>query len=79
MVRGRSKVFSGYRTIVPVDIRRTSEIKEGDMLEWAIEEGTIVVRPRRRRTLDDITDLATTGSDAVADGRSLPGRERPRR
>lgn len=65
--------------MVPKEVRRASSIEEGDLLEWAIEEGTIVVRPRRRRTIEDITGLIAGGGDAVADKRRLQRGQRARR
>ena len=65
--------------MVPKDVRRASSIEEGDLLEWAIEGGTIIVRPRRRRTIEDITGLIARGGDAVADKRRLQRGQRARR
>lgn len=80
MILSRSKVSKGFLTVVPRDVRRASNIEEGDLLEWAIEkEGTIVVRPRRRRTIEDITGLIAAGGDAVADKRRLQRGQRARR
>jgi len=79
MTLGRSKVSKGYLTVVPKDVRKASKIEEGDLLDWAIEGQTIVVRPRRRRTIDDITGLIAVGGDAVADKRRLQRGQRVRR
>ncbi len=62
----KSKVSKGYLTVVPKDVRRATQVREGDILEWSLEGDKIVVRPRRRRTLDDITGLIAQGGDAVA-------------
>lgn len=75
----KSKVSKGYLTVVPKDVRRASKIEEGDILEWTIEGGAIVVRPRHRRTIDDITGLIAAGGDAVADKRRLQRGQRVRR
>ena len=65
----KSKVSKGYLTVVPKDVRNASQVHEGDILEWSVEGDKIVVRPRRRRTLDDITGLIAHGGDAVASKR----------
>ena len=65
----KSKVSKGFLTVVPKEVRRASQVQEGDILEWSVEGDKIVVRPRRRRTLDDITGLIAHGGDAVASKR----------
>ena len=65
----KSKVSKGYLTVVPKAIREASEVREGDILEWSLEGARIVVRPRRRRTLDDLEGLIEGGGDAVASKR----------
>ena len=75
----KSKVSKGFLTVVPKDIRKASRISEGDILEWALEGETIVIRPRRPRTLDDIVGLIAHGGDAVADKRRLQRGLRARR
>ena len=65
----KSKVSKGYLTVVPKAIREASEVREGDILEWYLEGARIVVRPRRRRTLDDLEGLIEGGGDAVASKR----------
>lgn len=65
----KSKVSKGYLTVVPKDVRKAIQVREGDILEWSLEGDKIVVRPRPRRTLDDITGLIARGGDAVASKR----------
>jgi len=65
----KSEVSKGYLTVVPKLIREASEVREGDILEWSLEGARIVVRPRRRRTLDDLEGLIERGGDAVASKR----------
>lgn len=65
----KTKVSKGYLTVVPKEVRKASQVREGDILEWSLEGDKIVVRPRRRRTLDDITGLIAHGGDAVASKR----------
>ena len=65
----KTTVSNGYLTVVPKEIREATHILEGDLLEWSIEDDKIVVRPRRKRTIDDITGLISHGGDAVASKR----------
>lgn len=67
----KSKVSKGYLTVVPKEVRRATRIREGDILEWSLEGDKIVVRPRRRRTVDDITGLIARGGDAVESKRRV--------
>ena len=76
----RSKVSKGYLTVVPKEVRKATRISEGDILEWAVEGERIVVRPRPRRTIEDIVGLISYGGDAVEDKRRLQrGQRRVRR
>ncbi len=75
----KTKVSKGYLTVVPKEVRRASKIREGDFLEWTIEGDKIVVRPRRPRTVDDITGLISHGGDAVASKRRVQRGQRDRR
>jgi AbrB family looped-hinge helix DNA binding protein len=67
----KTKVSKGYLTVVPKEVREATKILEGDLLEWSIEEDKIIVRPRRKRTVDDITGLISHGGDAVKSKRRV--------
>ncbi len=75
----KTKVSKGYLTVVPKEVRKASQVQEGDILEWSVEEEKIVIRPRRRRTIDDIAGLISHGGDAVVSKRLVQGRQRDRR
>ncbi len=62
----KTKVSKGYLTVVPKEVRKASDVREGDFLEWSLEGDKIVIRPRHRRTIDDITGIISHGGDAVA-------------
>lgn len=53
-------ISKGYQTVVPAKIRKAHNITPGDVLEWIDTEKGIIVTPRKKRTLLDITDLITT-------------------
>ena len=55
--------------MVPKHVRRTLGIAPGDLLEWSLDGDKVVVKPRKRRTLQDITGLIAVGGDAVEDKR----------
>jgi len=67
----KSKISKGYLTVVPKEVRRATRIREGDILEWSLEGEKIVIRPRRRRTLEDITGLIAHGGDAARSKRRV--------
>src|SRR6266508_1305335 len=75
----RTKVSKGYLTVVPREIRKASDVREGDVLEWSVEGDTIVVRPRHRRTIDDVVTLFAHGGDAVVSKRDVQRGVRDRR
>ena len=74
-----TKVSKGFLTVVPKAIRRASQVREGDILEWSIEDERIVVRPRPRRTVEDVIGLISHGGDAVASKRRVQRSQRDRR
>ncbi len=60
-----TKVSKGYQTVVPSKIRKAHNIIPGDILEWTDTNNGILVRPRKKRTLEDITGLVRSEGDAV--------------
>ncbi len=66
-----TKVSKGYLTVVPREIRKASDVREGDVLEWSREGDKIVVRPRHLRTIDDVVAVFSNGGDAVASKRDV--------
>lgn len=51
----RTKISTQGRTVIPVEIRRKLDIREGEEVEWTLDEGVIVVRPvREEKTPDEI-------------------------
>ena len=75
----RTKVSKGYLTVVPREIRKAADVREGDVLEWSLEGDQIVVRPRHPRTIDDVVALFAHGDDAVASKRDVQRGVRDRR
>lgn len=65
MTLSESRVSKGYLTVVPKGIRLAVQINEGDVLEWEVSEGKVVVRKRPRRTISDIEGMISHGGDAV--------------
>ena len=62
---GETKVSKGYQTVIPSKIRKAHSIIPGDILEWTDTNNGILVYPRKKRTLEDITGLVRSEGDAV--------------
>lgn len=68
----RTKISKGFQTVVPRDIRVEWELGPGDSIIWEKRsDGTVVVRPRKRKSLDDVVGLISAGGDAVADKKRM--------
>jgi AbrB family looped-hinge helix DNA binding protein len=64
-MNSETKISKGYQTVIPSKIRKAHNIKPGDILDWTETEKGILVQPRKKRTLQDITGLIKTEGDAV--------------
>ncbi|HUW67286.1 MAG TPA: AbrB/MazE/SpoVT family DNA-binding domain-containing protein, partial [Candidatus Nanoarchaeia archaeon] len=64
-MNSETKISKGYQTVIPSKIRKAYNIKPGDILDWTETEKGILVQPRKKRTLQDITGLIKTEGDAV--------------
>ena len=72
-----TKLGRRAQTVVPAALRRKYKLREGDRLEWEDSGDALVVRPRRRMTLDDMTGMIAVGGDAVRDKRRVARGELP--
>jgi len=61
-VLATTRVGRYYRTTVPREVRRLLGIKEGDEVEWAFEDGKVVVR----KGAGDVTKCPFCGYEADA-------------
>ena len=60
-----TKVSSKYQTVVPSKVRKNYDIEPGDILEWEEAGEAIIVKVRKRISLDDIVGLISVGGNAV--------------
>ena len=60
-----TKVSSKFQTVVPSRLRRDYDIEPGDILEWEEAGETIVIKVRKRVSLDDVVGFISAGGDAV--------------
>jgi len=64
-VPSKTKLSEGYSTVLPAEIRKALNLVPGDILQWEIEKGIIIVKPRKKETLEEITGMISVGGDAV--------------
>jgi AbrB family looped-hinge helix DNA binding protein len=68
MVLIRTKISKGFQTVVPKEIRKKLGLVPGDSITWEEKsDGTVVVAPKKRKSLDDVVGIIAVGGDAVAD------------
>lgn len=68
----RTKISKGFQTVVPRDIRKKLDLVPGDSIIWEQRsDGTVVVRPRKRKSLDDVMGMISVGGDAVSDKKKV--------
>ncbi len=60
-----TKVSSKYQTVVPSRLRRDYDIEPGDILEWEEAGEIIVIKVRKRVSLDDVVGFISAGGDAI--------------
>jgi AbrB family looped-hinge helix DNA binding protein len=64
----RTKISKGFQTVVPKEIRKKLDLVPGDSVIWEEkDDGTIVVKPKKRRSLDEVVGMISAGGDAVDD------------
>jgi AbrB family looped-hinge helix DNA binding protein len=62
----KTKISKGFQTVVPKEIREKLGLKPGDSLLWEVKDDVVVVKPGKKKTLEDITGAISVGGDAVA-------------
>ena len=71
-----SRLSTGFLTVLPKEIRQKIGAREGDLLQWELRGTELMVRLRKRRTIEDITGLGRSGGDAVATKKLVQGANR---
>lgn len=51
------RIYKGFKTIIPVSIRKQLNITQEDMLDWKVQNDTIVIKVLKQESLDELTDL----------------------
>ncbi len=61
----KTKISKGYQTVVPKKIREKFGLKPGDSLVWEEKDNAALVKPKKKKTLEDITGIISVGGNAV--------------
>jgi len=72
-VVSETKISTGFLTVVPKEVRRLVDVREGDLLEWSLRGQELRVRIRRPKTVSDIVGMISHGGDAVGSKREVQG------
>ena len=59
-----TKLYRGFQTVVPAEIREELDLKIDDSLDWSIEDGKMVIEIKRQRPLSDLSEFVITDSES---------------
>lgn len=59
-----TKVYKGFQTVIPAEIRKELNIKQSDVLEWKTKENKIILTKKEK---NDISSLIGIISDEKLD------------
>lgn len=71
----QTKISDGYSTVLPAEIRKQLDLTPGDILQWDIDNNTIIIKPRKKVALTDICGSISIGGDAVVDKKRIQSGE----
>ncbi len=61
----KTKISKGYQTVVPKEVRARFGVKPGDSLIWEERGNEVVVKPKKKTTIEDIIGIISVEADAV--------------
>jgi AbrB family looped-hinge helix DNA binding protein len=64
-------ISSKFQTVVPSKIRKKYDVEPGDVLEWEVKGDMLIIKVRKKVTIDDIDGLINVGGDAVKDKKKI--------
>ena len=68
-----TRVSKGFLTVVPSKVRRVIGVRAGDRLQWRLQGTEIMIRIRRKTSIQDIVGMISHGGDAVASKKAVQG------
>ena len=63
-----TRLYKGFQTVVPSEIRKELDLSMDDLLDWSIEDGKMIIEIKRQRPISDLSKFVikdTETSDAV--------------
>jgi len=63
-----TRLYKGFQTVVPAEIRKELDLSMDDLLEWTIEDGKMIIEIKRQRPISDLSEFeirAPEPTDAV--------------
>ena len=64
-------ISSKFQTVVPSKIRKKYDVEPGDVLEWEVKGDMLIIKVRKKVTIDDIDGMIDVGGDAVKDKKKI--------
>lgn len=52
-----SKLYKGYQTVVPSEIRKELDLRMDDLLDWSTEDGKMIIEIKRQRPISDLSEF----------------------
>lgn len=52
-----TKLYKGYQTVVPAEIRKELNLSIDDVLEWSTEDGKMIIEIKRQRPISDLSEF----------------------
>lgn len=62
----RTKISKGFQVVVPSALRRQYKLEAGDEVIWGIRDEEVVAEFHKRRSLDNIVSLGSSGTKSGA-------------
>lgn len=63
-----TKLYNGFQTVVPAQIRKELDLRIDDLLEWSTEDGKMIIEIKRQAPMSDLSEFeikAPEPTDAV--------------
>lgn len=52
-----TKLYKGYQTVVPAEIRKELNLTMDDILDWSTEDGKMIIEIKRQAPMSDLTEF----------------------
>lgn len=60
-----TKLYKGFQTVVPSEIREELDLSMEDSLDWSIEDGKMVIEIKRQRPMSDLSKFEIMAPEPV--------------